>query len=24
MDCCRPFAHTAPTRETDLPIKFHD
>ena len=24
MNCCRSFAHAAPTRETDLPIKFHD
>jgi len=24
MNCCRSFAHAAPTRETDLPIKSHD
>jgi len=24
MNCCRSFAHAAPTRETDLSIKFHD
>jgi hypothetical protein len=24
MNRCRAFTHAAPTRETDLPIKFHD